>query len=88
MVVIIGAEFAVVLMNACNQAPPTNGSFITLLIPYSILLFLSSIIANKKSLKILKGESESVNRSSTDNTIANRKNIFNDLQYTTQKTKD
>ena len=40
----------------------------------------------KKSLKIPKGLSEAVNQRRTDNTMAKRTN--NDLQNTTQKTRD
>jgi hypothetical protein len=42
----------------------------------------------KKSLKISNGQSESVNQKRTDNTMAKRKRSNNDLQNTTQKTKD
>jgi hypothetical protein len=42
----------------------------------------------KKSLTIPKGLSESVNRRRTDNAMAKRKSTNNDLQKTTQKTKD
>jgi hypothetical protein len=44
--------------------------------------------AMAKSLKIPKGQSEAVNRWRTDNTMAKRKRTYNDLQNTTQKTKD
>ena len=42
----------------------------------------------KKRLKIPKGQSEAVNRRKTDNTMVKRKRTNNDLQNTTQKTKD
>ena len=41
----------------------------------------------EKSLKILNGLSEAVNRR-TDNTTTKRQGTNNDLQNTTQKTKD
>ena len=42
----------------------------------------------KERLKIPKGQSEAVNRRKTDNTMVKRKRTNNDLQNTTQKTKD
>jgi len=42
----------------------------------------------KKSLKIPKGYLEAVNRSRTDNTMVKRKRTNDDLQYTSQTTKD
>ena len=45
------------------------------------------LLKGKKSLKIPKGLSESVNRR-TDNTMDPKKKKKNDLQNTTQKTND
>jgi len=39
----------------------------------------------KKSLKIPKGQSESVNRKMTDNTMTKRKTTNNDLQNTVHR---
>jgi hypothetical protein len=44
--------------------------------------------SRKKGSKIPKKLSESVNRRRTDNTMAKRQRANNDLQNTTQKTKD
>jgi hypothetical protein len=53
----------------------------------SIFSFLCSKDWGKKSLKISKGLLETVSQR-TDNTVTKRKRTNNDLQNTTQKTKD
>jgi hypothetical protein len=45
------------------------------------------VMCHRKSLKMLKGSSKSVNRR-TDNTMAKRKRTNSHLHNTTQKTKD
>ena len=50
-------------------------------------IYLYTRIYLKESLKILRGQSESVNRR-TDNTMGKRKRTNNDPQNITHKTKD
>ena len=42
---------------------------------------------SRKVWRYLRGQSETVNRGITDNTMVKRKSTKNDLQNTTQKTK-
>jgi len=51
---------------------------VKVLVDVSFLQYSPRVI--KKSLKIPKGQSESVNRRRTDNTMAKRKKTSNDLQ--------
>ena len=46
------------------------------------------IIPLRKSLKILKGQSDAVNRRMTDNTTTKRERTNNDIPNITQKIKD
>ena len=55
--------------------------------PYKDWGWAQMLLKGKKSLKIPKGLSESVNRR-TDNTMDQKKTQKNDLQNTTQKTND
>jgi len=62
-----------------------SNTFLSLLSPkhisvYAFVDILHHHLTREKSLKIPKGQSESVNRRRTDNTMAKRKRTNNDLQ--------